>query len=332
MIGEAAKHRDELAAALPGTFEIVGLPQAAGTAPDFDSAIGADDVVVSMRLARKPAPMPGFGLLQLPGAGLDGIDLAAIAPSTWVCNVFEHELPIAEYVVLSMLHWVVGLDDMRGRFKADGWSQAYRARVPHGELAGRTVGLIGYGRIGKLIARKAAGLDMRVVALRRQAGTGDADLAETFAPDRLDQMLAQSDFIVVCCPLSEATRGMIGAAQFAVMKKDAVVINVARAEIVDEQALFEALESKRIAGAYLDVWYAYPSGPDDDVAPSRFPFDRLPNVVSTPHSSAWTTNLSGRRYSFIARNIQRYARGEPLENVVRAPAAAPARKSAAAGA
>src|SRR5690606_25070857 len=135
----------------------------------------------------------------------------------------------------------------------------------------------------------------------------------------------------VCCPLTGETRAMSGADELAAMKPSAVIINVARAEIIEERALFEALDQGRVAGAYLDVWYRYPAGADDTVAPSEFPFHRMPNVVCTPHSSAWTTNLPGRRYTMIAQNIQRYRRGEPLRNVVRAAAGA-ARGVAAPGA
>jgi phosphoglycerate dehydrogenase-like enzyme len=318
MIGEAARHRETLAGLLPKSLEIIALPQAAGTKAEFDSAIGASDVVITMRLARPNAAMPRFGLLHLPGAGIDGIDVAALHASTWVCNVFEHELPIAEYAVLAMLHWVVGLDDMRARFTAETWASSYRARVPHHELAGRTVGVIGYGRIGQLVARKAAALDMRVIALTRKRIVGDAAVSASFGEDERAEFLGQCDFIVVCCPLNDTTRGMLGVSEFDAMKDSAVLINVARAEIAEEQALYEALRDRRIAGAYLDVWYAYPSGPEDNPAPSRFPFGKLPNVVGTPHSSAWTTDLPRRRYGFIARNIQRYLDGQPLENVVRA--------------
>jgi phosphoglycerate dehydrogenase-like enzyme len=108
-----------------------------------------------------------------------------------------------------------------------------------------------------------------------------------------------------------------------------VLINIARAQIVDEEDLFHALQRGDIAGATLDVWYAYPDAPGDQVLPSRFSFDELPNVRCTPHSSAWTEAMFERRCAVIADNIARLRRGEPLRNVIRAPLAAEARPSAA---
>jgi phosphoglycerate dehydrogenase-like enzyme len=99
-----------------------------------------------------------------------------------------------------------------------------------------------------------------------------------------------------------------------------VLINVSRAPIVEEEALFAALSQRVIAGAVLDVWYSYPTGAEDRVPPSRFRFEELPNAVCTPHSSAWTARLPDRRYAFIARNIARLQAGLPLVNRVWPPA------------
>jgi phosphoglycerate dehydrogenase-like enzyme len=106
------------------------------------------------------------------------------------------------------------------------------------------------------------------------------------------------------------------------MKPDAVLINVSRAPIVDEDALYEALLSKHLGAAYLDVWYQYPLGTDDVVAPSRHRFDALPNAICTPHVSAWTKGLFVRRYGFIGENINRLGRGEDVLNVVHGDASA----------
>ena len=132
-------------------------------------------------------------------------------------------------------------------------------------------------------------------------------------------LLARSDFVVVCCPLTETTRGMIGAAELDAMRRDGVLINVGRAEVVDEQALFWALKEERIAGAFLDVWYDYPTPGRPIARPSTMPFHELPNVRCTPHCSAWTDRLWQRRLECIARNIGLLRAGRPLENVVRRP-------------
>jgi phosphoglycerate dehydrogenase-like enzyme len=319
MIGEAANHADKLAAGLRAGCEIVPLPVAAASSDAHDAAIGPDDAVISLRFRRPGGKASAFSLLHVPGAGLDGIDFDCLSPHTTVCNVFEHEIPIAEFVMAQMLEWEIRATAMRSGFTAQNWSTAYRNRVPHGELHGKTLGIVGFGRIGQAIAVRARAFGMHVVAIATRVDSrGVAD--RTLPPALLGEMLAEADYVALACPLNETTRGLIGKRELELMKRDGVLINVSRAEIVDEAALFEALQAKAIGGAVLDVWYRYPAGADDTVAPSAFPFDTLENAVCTPHSSAWTTALPYRRYARIADNIERLRRGDPLTNVVRSSA------------
>lgn len=322
MIGEAANHKDKLAAGLGSSCEIVALPREAAQSPDFDSAIGPEDVIVSLRFSRAGASIPAFRLLHVPGAGLDGIDMRSLPEGCTVCNVFEHEIPIAEFVAAAMLQWEIRLDELRRSFTTETWPDIYRARVPHGEVYGKTLGIIGFGRIGRTIAQRARAFGMRVLAVDQVAADANAPADAVLPPARLPEVLAEADFLVVACPLTEQTRGLIGAAELRAMKPSGVLINVSRAPIVDEEALYAALSRQDIAGAFLDVWYGYPTGSDDRVSPARFRFEELPNAFCTPHSSAWTRSLPERRYAFIARNIARLRSGEPLLNVVRAPLSA----------
>ena len=322
MIGEAANHADTLAAALQSPLPIRALPREAAFDPGGDAAIGPEDVVISLRFRRPAGTAPAFGLLHVPGAGLDGIAFDALTPATTVCNVFEHEIPIAEFVLASMLDRAIDLQAMRDSFAPDRWSETYRNRVPHAEIHGSTLGLIGFGRIGRAIASRARGFGLRIMAV--DAATDDPGPADRLLPpERMGEMLAAADWLVIACPLTEATEGLIGAAELARMKASAVLINISRAEIVAQAPLFAALRDGGIGGAVLDVWYRYPVASDDIVAPADLPFASLPNVTCTPHSSAWTRELPRRRYGLIASNIDRLRRGEPLVNVVR-PAAAPA--------
>jgi phosphoglycerate dehydrogenase-like enzyme len=327
MIGEAATHRDTLSALLSQDYEIIGLPRDAASAPDHDGRIAPDDVVVSLRFSRAGRP-PAFRMLHVPGAGLDGIDFASLPEACTVCNVFEHETAIAEFVLLAMLEWRIRPGEMRARFSRETWSEVYRNRVPHGEILGNTLGLIGFGRIGRAIAARARAFGMRIIAVDAVA-TDAGGLADALLPPaRLPEMLAQADFVVIACPLSEGTRGLIDAAALGAMKPSGVLINISRAEIADEGALHAALRAKAIAGAFLDVWYRYPKDAAETVVPSTLDFHALPNVYATPHSSAWTDVLPGRRYGVIAENIHRLAAGEPLLNLVRAPAGAAPRQQA----
>ena len=135
-------------------------------------------------------------------------------------------------------------------------------------------------------------------------------------PGELAHLLEAADFVVIACPLTAATQGLIGRAELARMRKDAVLINVARGPIVDEDALFEALSRRTIGGAVLDTWYRYPGGGDASTRPSRHPFHELDNVVMTPHCSGWTEGLMERRFAVIGDNLERLAAGQPLLNQV----------------
>jgi len=184
------------------------------------------------------------------------------------------------------------------------------------ELAGKTIGILGYGRIGRSIARRARVFGMEVCAIRRDVGQkaeGDPTLLR--GPDRIEEVLRQSDYLVISMPATPETVGRVGRKELALMKPGAFLINVARAEIVDEDALYDALRHGSIAGAALDVWYRYPrlTGP---AAPASRPFHELPNVLMTPHVAGWTDGMLGARAGLIAENIRRISlREEPLNRI-----------------
>jgi phosphoglycerate dehydrogenase-like enzyme len=320
MIGEAAKHRETLLAHLPAGMEVVGLPRDAATTSEHDACICHDDVLITLRYSRRDAIAPKFRLLHVPGAGIDGIDFASLPDEATVCNVYEHETPIAEYVMVAMLDHEIGYSRMRADFKSDRWPDLYRARIPHGELHGKTLGLIGYGRIGREIAKRAKAFGMKVIAANRSAiANGLEHLDQGLPMEALGQLLTDSDYVVIACPLSDSTRGLIDTSALTKMHRSAVLINVSRAEIVDQKALYDALSNARIGGAVLDVWWHYPLAENDRPSPSDQPFDTLPNVYPTAHSSAWTMHLPQRRYRAIAQNIRRLMQTIPLDNVVRSP-------------
>jgi phosphoglycerate dehydrogenase-like enzyme len=307
LLGNTAAQAKRLGAMLP-------FPHAFVTAVSSDPV----DVVVSLRFGAHEAPLRPR-LLHMPGAGLDAVDFASVPADCVVCNVFEHEGPIAEYVMLAMLDWEIGYSTATRSFTAGSWSSDYRSRVPHGELAGKRLGLVGFGHIGKTIAARAHAFGMTVAAIASRPREAEPPVAWIGGPERLAELAAESDYIVIACPLTEATRGLLDSRILAALRTSSVLINVARGDIVDEEALFDALRQQRIACAVLDAWYRYPA-PGEDVPPARHPFETLPNVRCTAHISAWTHQLFERRYAVIGENIRRFAAGEPLQNVVRAAA------------
>jgi phosphoglycerate dehydrogenase-like enzyme len=287
----------------------------------FDRALAHADAMVSMNWKWDLRQASHLKLLQLPGAGTDDIDFARVPSGTAICNCYEHEIGIAEYVLGAMLEWTVAARRMDRQFRQGSWAGSYLCGPRHGELFGKTLGIVGYGRIGREIAQRAKPFGMRVVVCTRSPRP-DATFADRVdSMERFGDLLAEADFIAVTAPLNDQTRGLFDQRAFAAMRRTAVIINVARGAIIDEHALYQALAERRIGGAIIDVWYQYPQqGQPQGPRPSVLPFHELDNVLMTPHASAWTDGLLPRRNRAVATNLNRLARGEALLNIVRAPA------------
>jgi phosphoglycerate dehydrogenase-like enzyme len=272
------------------------------------------DAVVALRFGKEQAQRFSTRLLHLPGAGADAVDFASLTRGCEVCNVFEHEIPVAEYVLTAVLSHTIRYQQLRESFDADHWKESYAARRMHGEVFGKALGLVGFGHIGQAVTQRAKAFGMQVHAISNSGNAPGADWAGTSA--QLAQMLPRVDFLVMACPLTPHTRGLIGASQLALLKPTAVLINIGRAQLVDEEALYQALSGGHLGGATLDVWYDYPTPERPDARPSRFPFANLTNVHCTAHSCAWTPELLERRYAVIADNLARLYRGVDRRHVI----------------
>jgi phosphoglycerate dehydrogenase-like enzyme len=279
-------------------------------------ALAEADIVVGHIWRDGFPPAPRLKLLQSVAAGIDLIDVSALPGGVTLCNVFGHEPAIAEYVMMTMLVLTHRLFDTVTAFRAGPWNAGRVGGRTHGELLGHTVGIVGYGRIGREVARRAAGFGCRVLAANRSPIAEPAPAEQVFPLPELDRLLPQSDAIVVACGLAPETRGLIDRRRLGLMKPGALLINVARAAIVDEEALYAALRDGRLGGAALDVWWRYPTNAEPQPRPSRCPFHELPNVLMTPHSSSATDGTAERRWSVVADNLDRFVRGEPLANIV----------------
>ena len=217
-----------------------------------------------------------------------------------------HNLPIAEYVLAAILHFAKGLrvtqvERAERRFRAADYAPV--------QLAGKTVCVVGAGGIGREVGRLCGAVGMRVVGTRRSPAPPDDVFAEIRGPDGLHDLLARSDFVAVCCQWTPETEKLIGRVAFAAMKDGAVLVNIARGEIVDEDALVAALASGRLRGAALDVYV----GEFDHAPDPRLWGD--PRVLLTPHVSAASDIGSHRGAALFVENLRRYV-AAPLENVI----------------
>jgi phosphoglycerate dehydrogenase-like enzyme len=283
------------------------------------------DVLVSMGFsARMAEAAPRLRLVQVPGAGLDRIDRSALRPGTHLANAYGHKAGIAEYIIGAMIALTRSFGRLDARLRQGQWESQFAvgAAAPPlwPELAGKTLGILGFGHIGQALVRRAAAFDMRVCAVRRQAQTDaqrDVPSGISFVggPERIDDVLQQADYLAITLSLSPATRNLIDDRRLQLMKPTAFLINVARAEICNEAALYGALASGRIAGAALDVWYRYPTSAEPTL-PATQKFHELGSVIMTPHVSGWTEGMLDARASLIAENIGRTTRGELPLNAI----------------
>jgi phosphoglycerate dehydrogenase-like enzyme len=239
-----------------------------------------------------------------------------------------HAPPMAETVLGMLLFFARGIDhavasQRKGRWSTDSF---YDAPVPPFELSRATVGIVGFGGIGREVARRVASLGARVIAVKRTPpGAGEANLKPVSGEGELgsrielvhgerglDAVLRESDLVVLAAPDTPETRGSIDAAALARMRPGAVLVNVARGSLVDEEALLDALRSGRLRGAGLDVFSREP-------LPEGHPLWSFDQVLVTPHVSAVTPGFWRRETDLILRNLERHLTGAPLsewENVV----------------
>jgi phosphoglycerate dehydrogenase-like enzyme len=279
------------------------------------------DVLVTMTLtAEMGRAATRLRLVQVPGAGLDRIDRSALPRGAMLANAYGHEAGIAEYVIGAILTLTREFGRLDRALRLGDWQSQWAVGVAPppvwAELNGKTIGILGYGRIGRSVARRAHAFDMKVYAIRRHFGqSAEDDLALLGGPDHLDEVLRRSDYVVITMPATPETTGRIGYRELGLMKPSAFLINVARAEIVDEDALYVALSRRSIAGAALDVWYRYPREPGHAALAAR-PFHELSNVLMTPHIAGWTEGMLEARTRLIAENIRRIACGEAPLNLV----------------
>ena len=316
----AAKAVDQLQRLIKSPSTIFAFPVNRDDPRMLKELSTADVAVGNFFTERMAHAARNLKLLQAPNAGVDAFRMDLLSPQTSVANAYFHGPAIAEFVVMMILALRRDLLNLDARFRKGIWNGSWiEGEMPPEEVLGKSLGLVGYGTIGREVAARARALGMSIKVISAHPPTRkprDVDFWKS--PAALPRLLKESDYIVLACPLNNETRGLIGAREFSQMKRSAFLINVARGAVVQEEALFRALKQRRIAGAAIDVWYRYPKT-DRPFRPSRFPFHKLPNVVMTPHVSGWMLGTRGKRLELVAENIDRLVRGKLLLNVVQGP-------------
>lgn len=306
---------DQIAAHLPRS---IVMSRFEADMPDAECAAGIE-AFVGAKFDSSFPPMPQLKLVQSPLTGVDLISFDAVADNVTICNVAGHENAVAEYVAMTVLASSRRLRDADRTLRDRNWELSSRTSGPKTrEVAGTSAGILGYGHIGRKVAEVLGKLGMHVSVCSRSAGSGDqgGNGVAVHPWAEFDTVLRNSDYVIVACALSDSTQDLIDAEALSKMKSDAVLINVARGECVDDKALYDACASRRIGGAVLDVWYTYPSAQDLQPAPSRFPFETLDNVILTPHVAAWTEETIERRCRAIADNLIALQNEEALASIV----------------
>lgn len=230
--------------------------------------------------------------------------VASPVPFSNARGIYKRSL--AEFVATGILYFAKDIPRMLRQQKAAHWE-----KFEVEEAYGHTLGVVGYGEIGRASAALLKSFGMKILAVRRTASSVESDgVADAiYPPEKLQEMLARCDYVLVAAPLTPQTRGMIGEAEIAVMKKTAVMLNVGRGPVIAEGPLIRALKEGRLRGAALDVF-------DQEPMPKEHPFWSMENVLVSPHCADRTPGWLEMSTEFFVHNFDRFQRGLPLENVV----------------
>ena len=285
------------------------------------------EVLYTMHVLPEPEQVPHLRWVQSYLAGVDKtINHPVLLPENVLFSSMSgaNASQVAEHVLTMMLALGHNLPDFASLQREKTWMQDKGKNYIPREIRGSTVGLVGYGSIGRQVACLVTGMGAQVLAIKRDAmtpahhgysaeGLGDPEgdlFTRLYPPEAIRSMAAECDFVVICVPKTSLTSGMVGAEQLSAIKDTAYLIDVSRGGVVDHQALIKALSENKIAGAALDVFPEEPLPEDSELW-------LLPNVIITPHVSGFSQEYSQRANQLLVENLNRYLSGQVLLNLVK---------------
>ena len=303
------------------------------TGAECEEAKSCEILVAGVPSRGMVAGNPSLRALVIPWSGVPSRTRALMRefPHVSAHNLHHNALQVAEIAVSLLLAAAKRIVPMDASLRRDDWSPRYE-ESPVVLLDGKNVLVLGSGAIGRHVARLCKGLGMEVTAVRRgcsggasdpggrTAGATSAGAGRVRPVAELPSLLPEADAVVICLPLTDETRGLVGESELALMSERAILVNVGRGPIVDESALYHALRDGTLHAAGLDVWYNYPNDEPGrtSTSPSEYPFHELDNVVMSPHRAGapHTPETESLRMRALAELLNAAARGEPIPNRV----------------
>ncbi len=282
---------------------------------------GDVEIIASVRVPSEfIAKASNLRMIQTFGAGIDGVDLSAVRErgDIIVCNNHVNSAEVAEFAISLLFAVAKNLIPSDRELRTGNWVHRWGGPVPNLEIRGKSVLIIGLGHIGADIAKRLKSFEVTIIAATRSGASRNSDLVDQIVRiDEIQPHVKEADFVILSLPLTNESKGLVNREFLSWMKPTSILVNISRAQIIDEQALYDILKEKRIHGAGIDVWWRYPTKwRGTAVPPADVPFHELDNIVITPHRAAYSEHIERQLYQFAAENILRFIHGETPLNII----------------
>lgn len=259
-------------------------------------------------------------MIQTFAAGVENIDFLTIKKRNdlIVCNSHINAAEVAEYAITLLFAVAKNIIPNDRELRKGDWKFAFGGPSPNIEIRNKTCLILGLGNIGSEIAKRLKGFDVTIYAATRSGTSKHANLAEKLVKiDQVKPLVEESDFVILSLPHTPDSEGLVNEDFISWMKPSSILVNISRGPIVEEKALFDALQRNKIRGAGLDVWWQYPKkwrGKGEP--PTEMPFQELDNLVASPHRAGYSENTEREYFQFAGENILRFIQGETPLNII----------------